>query len=244
MSDERVKELVAQLKDENWEVRFTAAHALGKIGKKHPGCNMDSAVSALVEMLKDDDYKVRGEAAECLEKVGDVSAVPALIDALRDKDSDVRLRAVWALEGIGDVSAIPEIIKSLKDGNPGVRLTAAWVLEKIVGKNPEYDPCQIVSALIDALGDKLPEVGSRVAESLIHIGPKGHSDLRRLRSAAQKAKKESKPEGAYVVAYAGYSKTLSERAEEYGDRKKIPLALRNPRTIKPDEITRIRRVNL
>jgi len=37
---------------------------------------------------------------------------------------------------------------------------------------------------------------------------------------------------------------LSERAEEYGDRKKIPLALRNPRTIKPDEITRIRRVNL
>ena len=80
-----------------------------------------------------------------------------------------------------------------------------------------------------------------MAESLIRIGPKGHSDLRRLRSAAQKAKEEGKPDGAYVTAYAGCSKVLSERAGGLVE-KKIPLALRNPRTIKPEEITRIRRV--
>ena len=66
-----VRPLIAALKDNDEDVRRTAAEALGKLGDTQ-------AVQPLIAALRDDNEYIRMAAAEALGKLGDTQAVPPL----------------------------------------------------------------------------------------------------------------------------------------------------------------------
>ena len=115
-----VPALIEALKDEDSNVRGSAADALGKIGP--------AAVPALIEALRDDDSDVRYTAA-ALARIGPAAeaAVPALIEALKHDDSIVRFNAAYALGKIGPAAeaAVPTLLEALKDYDSYVRSRAA-----------------------------------------------------------------------------------------------------------------------
>ncbi len=96
----RVNELINQLKDKNYRVRYRAADALGKQG---PAAS--AAVPALRKALKDPDRDVRKAATRALVKMG-AAAVPALRKALKDPDEGVRKAAADALGKLGQGDAL------------------------------------------------------------------------------------------------------------------------------------------
>jgi len=153
-----VPALAEALKDEDREVRSSAAKALGEIGE-----SAVSAVPALAEALKDKGREVRWSAAEALGKIGEpaAAAVPALVEALKDEEELVRQSAAEALGQIGE-PAVPALVEALKDGGWSVRSNAAEALGKI-GK-------LAVPGLIGALKDEDSSVRSSAAEALGEIG--------------------------------------------------------------------------
>lgn len=107
------------LKDNSKDVRWSAAHAAGKIGDP-------SIVDALVATTKDDDPAVRQAVAESLGKLKHPSARPALVECLvSDSDERVREFAARALGAIGDPAANDPLIMALDDEKEQVR-QAAW----------------------------------------------------------------------------------------------------------------------
>ena len=104
----KVERLIKALQDQEWEVRASAALALGNIGG-----GAGDAVPALIKALQDQDKWVRSRAASALGRIGGgaVDAVPALIQLLQDQSSDVRLNAAVALKNIGT----PEALKAVKE---------------------------------------------------------------------------------------------------------------------------------
>ncbi|MBD2472408.1 HEAT repeat domain-containing protein [Nostoc sp. FACHB-145] len=75
-----VPALIIALKDEDTDVRSSAANALGNIGK-----DAKSAVPTLITLLKDKDDNVRSKAVNALGNIG-IDAVSALIIALKDEN--------------------------------------------------------------------------------------------------------------------------------------------------------------
>ncbi|GAX43555.1 WD-40 repeat-containing protein [Tolypothrix sp. NIES-4075] len=93
-----VSALVTALKNNDTNVRRTAASALGSIGSE-----ATSAVPALIEALKDSDANVRQSAASALGNIGSdaKAAIPALTQAQNnDSDANVRQSATYALANI------------------------------------------------------------------------------------------------------------------------------------------------
>lgn len=88
-----VEDLINDLKDESWQVRWSAAETLGEMKDLR-------AVEALVETLKDKNVYVRGMAARALGEIKDPRAIEPLINALKDEIKDVRRNAAWALKEI------------------------------------------------------------------------------------------------------------------------------------------------
>jgi hypothetical protein len=117
---EEIKQLVAQLGDDQYSVREEATQQLVAIGRpavkairealkngdpevKHRARGVldtiQSSVANLIEDLKDTDPAVRKEAAEGLQRLGDQakSAIPGLVEAVKDKDEAARDAAIVAL---------------------------------------------------------------------------------------------------------------------------------------------------
>lgn len=92
-----VETLTESLEDDDPNVRYSAAKALGKYGPE-----ATAAVPALADALQDQDSDVRMGAAYALAKIGPDAedAVPALQAALKDKNKDVREAADYALKQI------------------------------------------------------------------------------------------------------------------------------------------------
>jgi HEAT repeat protein len=88
-----VSEFVALLKDNDSEVRSSAAKALSAIGVE-----AKAAMSALSDALRDQDAEVRWSAAVALGRIGEQAkgAVPALIAALKDGESVQVGKGEWA----------------------------------------------------------------------------------------------------------------------------------------------------
>lgn len=84
--------LIEALKDDDRDVRTSAAGALISIGP-----DAKSAVSTLVRALKDEDHFVRWNAAAALGEIGDKSAAYALAELLEDEEAEVRKTALSAL---------------------------------------------------------------------------------------------------------------------------------------------------
>ena len=147
---DRVEELIANMRSNNWHVRRDAAEELGKIGDAR-------AVEVLITKLNDgfDVWAVRASAAAALGGIGDVRAVESLITVLRDSDSDAYIHAAEALGQIGDVRAMEPLISALRhsDSDPHVRQRIARALERIDPTWRQSEAAKhIVPELIGALG--------------------------------------------------------------------------------------------
>jgi HEAT repeat protein len=111
-----VQWLIEALRDEDGDVSWHAASALGEIGDAR-------AVEPLIKALRDNS-----SAAKALVNIGDARAVEPLIKALGDKDSDVRQRGAEALGEIGDERAVEPLIAALSVDGAYVRYSAAEAL--------------------------------------------------------------------------------------------------------------------
>ncbi|WP_028459444.1 HEAT repeat domain-containing protein [Chloroflexus sp. Y-396-1] len=149
-----VPELLAALRDADWNARRAAAEALVQIGA--------AAVPGLLAALRDASEWVRQVAASALGRIGDAAAVPELLHALRDANPDVREAAAGALGRIGDAAAVPELLHALRDANPGVHEAAVEALRQI--------GAPAVPGLLAALRDAREWVRQVAARALGRIG--------------------------------------------------------------------------
>ena len=128
--------LTELLRDEEYDLRFSAASALKGIGM--------SAIPALMESLRDREWTARQASALALGMMGPEAkvAVPVLIELLRDKEENVRSFAAWALGKIGPEArtAIPVLIDLLRDKESNVRRNAAEDLGTNGSGGPGGDP--------------------------------------------------------------------------------------------------------
>ena len=144
--DERVGQLLEQLKSANPGVRAKAAKSLGEVGGA-----AKVAVPALGAALADRNLDVRYWAASALKKIGPEAkrAIPGLISALKTFPGgnpelegperyfpDVRSVAAEALGAIGPAAkeAIPALREATKDKNSDVQAAATEALKRIEAK--------------------------------------------------------------------------------------------------------------
>jgi HEAT repeat protein len=100
------------IEDNNPDVRFAAAQALGKIGS-------EAVVPTLMQALQDHDENVRVSAVTALQQIGDLakSAKPSLIHALWDGNWYVRSRAADTISKLGlEETDIPELLQPWREG--------------------------------------------------------------------------------------------------------------------------------
>jgi HEAT repeat protein len=89
-----VEPLSSAMKEPQWETRYRAVEALGKIADER-------AVQPLIQALKDNRDHVRYMAAKGLRELGDSDAVDPMIILLKDENRYVRMMTVWSLGAIG-----------------------------------------------------------------------------------------------------------------------------------------------
>ena len=89
-----VEPLSSAMKEPQWETRYRAVEALGKIADER-------AVKPLIQALKDNRDHVRYMAAKGLREIGASDAVDPMIILLKDENRYVRMMTVWSLGAIG-----------------------------------------------------------------------------------------------------------------------------------------------
>jgi len=116
-----VEPLADAMKQPQWETRYRAAEALGKIAD-------EKGVQPLIAGLRDSRDHVRYMAAKGLEEIGDSDAVEPLIILLKDENVYVRLMAVHALGTLGGKkvgAALRDALESEEDEKVKAAMTAA-----------------------------------------------------------------------------------------------------------------------
>jgi HEAT repeat protein len=185
--------LIRTLKDENYQVRTSAAFILGEIGDKRAvkqliqslkdknrdvryaaACALGDikdkkALGPLIETLKDEHWEVRRDAVCALYELKDKKASAPLVETLIDKRWEVRQDAAFALRKLGDKKAIEPLIHTLNDENERVRLHVASALGSFRDK-------KVVEPLIQALKDEDEKVRQNAAWALNSIGDKRAAD--------------------------------------------------------------------
>jgi len=181
-------QVIAALESEdNWDLQWAAADALGVIAAQSP-----QAVATLVKSLRHDSPVVRGASAHALVTVG-APAVSALIEVLaQDGDS----RHAWAADILGRIghhaaAAVPLLRSRMREANDDVAAWSAIALAKLGG-----DP-QAIPALVDLLRE-------------------GSQDKRLQAVLALQATGMAEPQvrGALEAACADEDLEVSEAAEE------------------------------
>ena len=104
-SDEKIEELIGELRSKDGVRRERARRSLVKVGKP--------AVPSLVGLLSDKSDHVRWEACKALGHVKDPAAAGALVNALDDRSMEVRWLAAEGLIALGRKSVIP-LLKALE----------------------------------------------------------------------------------------------------------------------------------
>ncbi len=187
--------LAESLRDDDPQVRYTAAMALAEFGQP--------AVPWLVHALSSDYPAVRTVAAQSLAKMGPAAqkAAPVLTELLTDEYPLVRLAAAealmrsgasnapvrvfidalngkstwpkdWAASALGRIGpagkeAAPSLVRLLSHENKELRLTAAVALAKV---DPEGGPQKAVPVLVPLLKDEDLDLQSLAISGLGGIG--------------------------------------------------------------------------
>ncbi|MGA2911932.1 MAG: HEAT repeat domain-containing protein [Methanoregula sp.] len=105
-----IEPLSATLKEPQWETRYRAAEALGKIAD-------EKAVKPLIQALKDNRDHVRYMAAKGLRALRDSDTIEPMIILLNDENRYVRMMAVRALGAIGGKNVNNALKKALESEN-------------------------------------------------------------------------------------------------------------------------------
>ncbi len=132
-----VPALIDALKDEDAQVRWRAAEALGAIRQ--------ASVPALMTALKAEQAEVRWRAADALGMMGSAAkdAVPSLVEALHDESWLVRERAAHALGEIGPEAeaAVPALVEARSgDQHFAVCSAAGHSVTKIQSESKKATP--------------------------------------------------------------------------------------------------------
>ena len=157
VADQARPALRAHLNDDDAEVRYTVALALGEL--KDP-----LAVQALIEVTEGDGNPLPRQAAViALGMIGDKRATRPLARMLRDAPPDVRFQATTSLVQVNPEKASGYLRKALKDPDPEVRASAAAALG-------DLDQHKSVNALAALLSDPTGPVQLEAAVSLARLG--------------------------------------------------------------------------
>jgi HEAT repeat protein len=197
--------LVQALRDRQGTVCWTAAAALGKIGK--------GAVGPLTRALGDNDNVVRHAAAYALGEVGPEAepAVPVLIHCLLDSNELVQNSAGYSLSTIG-TPAVIALFDARRNGDAALSNAVTVVLDKLDAadagtirpliatarsgqvqqRQRAIEPLTLycsrsalaVKAMTELLRDPLPEIRLAAIEFLNQAGPRAHSATPTLKSLA------------------------------------------------------------
>lgn len=88
---DQLDQLIRDLSDESWQIRWNAAGALGDTADPR-------AIGPLAAALKDENSYVRATAATALGAIDDPRVVDPLIGALKDESHGVRKNAALSLK--------------------------------------------------------------------------------------------------------------------------------------------------
>jgi HEAT repeat protein len=188
--------LATLLRDQNADVRRTAAEALGKIAAQTAG-------AALIGAVQDKDAGVRAAAAFALGRIGYQEAAPALITLLGDPMPLVREASALALGELDtNKSTEQAVFRVLDSGNGVTRLAATRALLGLsqIHYSPGFAPLlrdgdaavrQGAVALLGETGDPraIPHLVERMerdpnsdvrAEAAYRLGKIGGSQVRPL----------------------------------------------------------------
>jgi HEAT repeat protein len=102
-----IEPLSEAMKEPQWETRYRAAEALGKIAD-------EKAVKPLIQALKDNRDHVRYMAAKGLRALRDSDTIEPMIILLNDENRYVRMMAVRALGAIGGKNVKTALKKALE----------------------------------------------------------------------------------------------------------------------------------
>ena len=195
--DEVLQNLLSVLKDEDSDVRSSAAGCLGPLGS-----TSDAVIDGLLSALGDEDAEVRSCAAVSLGQLGSTSdaVVDSLLSALKDKCAEVRSCAAVSLGQLDSTldAVVDSLLFTLKDEDSDVRSSAAASLgrtgnasDAVVDgllsafKDGDSDMCSsaaaslvqlglvsgaVIDGLLSTLNDKYSDVRSRAAASLVQLG--------------------------------------------------------------------------
>ena len=151
--------LIAALKDQDINVRITAAQALSKIAPKFK--NKIDIINALAEMST--STRIAGVSVSASRALAKICSVEELFDMLKSNNFRRKIASSNSLPYVDSVpmKLIPRLIRFLNCGDDIERTAAIQVL-----KNLKFPPKIVLSALTKALQDKDPSVRMYAVESL------------------------------------------------------------------------------
>jgi hypothetical protein len=192
VKDNNIQGLIRLLAHRDFNVRWKAASALGRIGQ--------AAIDPLIPLLDIPNKYVRIGAIETLGELRAEAAVPALSNLLeKERYPELRWAAALALGKIGDKKCIPFLINGLKDKDKYARFGAAVALDRLdwypqtmdgrtyylIAKQ-DWDSIHDVNtvstdALIHSIKDRDLEVKRKIIEKLgeleVKLGCKGMATM-------------------------------------------------------------------
>ncbi len=156
-----VPTLIRYLEDPRDDVRMYAVSSLLKVGGGR-------AVEAVLSRLSREGRALEGFIVDCLVRYGRKTVEP-IVQALSAGDVRTRREAAYLLGRIGDPLAAEPLAAALSDPDPHVRENAAFALGSLdvapdVGR-------YVVGALVQRLGDPVPEVVEAARKSVVTYGP-------------------------------------------------------------------------
>ncbi|HUV49783.1 MAG TPA: HEAT repeat domain-containing protein [Anaerolineae bacterium] len=118
-NEEAIPVMTKALRDENPEVRRTAATFIG-------WKDYTDVVPSLVQCLRDEDSRVRKATVTALANIKDISAVLPLIKVLKDKELDIREKAFEAIKVISGEDITFDINASGKELTEAINNLRNW----------------------------------------------------------------------------------------------------------------------
>ncbi|MFX1255963.1 MAG: HEAT repeat domain-containing protein [Promethearchaeota archaeon] len=170
-NDSVVEILISALEDDNDEIRFKAASALGEI-------NDASAKEPLILRLEDKTPFVRAGAAIALGKLGDPRAIEPLIKTLEKRSVNYPMilkDVIKILEKLGGKQALTPIINVLKNYPNFFLIARIQAARTLVN----FKDLRAIEQLIITLGDENESIRREAAKALEEIGSQAIEPLTR-----------------------------------------------------------------
>jgi HEAT repeat protein len=173
------RDLLIVLTDENKEVRWAAAWALGKLGD-----TSQAMIQGLLARLQHENWSIRQVAAWPLGELGNSypAVIQELLACLQDENWNVRWVAAEALGKLGDSSpaVIEELFARLQDENEEVRRAVAGALGKLGDSSPA-----VIQGLLACLQHENEGVRSTAAGALGELGDSSPAVIQGLLACLQ-----------------------------------------------------------